>query len=86
MEVKNQMQNISLNFSPQSLNIELITRFSVNKTFEEAFLESELVEIKEIKFLKWRVLSLEDLIISKIKAGRPKDLLDVQQLREINKL
>ena len=86
MEVKNQMQNISLKFSPQSLNIELITRFSVNKTFEEAFLESELVEIKEIEFLKWRVLSLEDLITSKIKEGRPKDLLDVQQLREINKL
>jgi hypothetical protein len=29
--------------------------------------------------------SLEDLIISKIKANRPKDLLDIQQLREINK-
>jgi hypothetical protein len=29
--------------------------------------------------------SLEDLIISKIKANRPKDLLDIQQLREIKK-
>ena len=36
-------------------------------------------------FLKWNVLSLEDLITSKIKANRAKDLLDIQQLREINK-
>nr|WP_276203427.1 DUF6036 family nucleotidyltransferase [Flavobacterium sp. KMS] len=36
-------------------------------------------------FLRWNVLSLEDLITSKIKANRAKDLLDIQQLREINK-
>jgi hypothetical protein len=85
-EVKNQMQNISLKFSPQSLNIELITRFSVNKSFEQAYLESELVEIDGVEFFKWRVLSLNDLITSKIKSGRPKDLLDIQQLTAINKL
>ncbi|MDK2772710.1 MAG: nucleotidyltransferase [Flavobacterium sp.] len=84
-DVKNQLQNISLKFSPNILYIELITRFDVNKTFEEAYKESELVEVENIPFLKWRVLSLEDLITSKIKSGRPKDLLDVQELREINK-
>lgn len=84
-EVKNQDQNISIKFSPSSLNLELITRFSVNKTFEEVYLESEKVEVKELQFLKWNVLSLDDLITSKIKAGRPKDLLDIQQLKEINK-
>jgi hypothetical protein len=32
---------------------------------------------------KWRVLNYEDLILSKIKSGRPKDLLDIQELQKI---
>jgi hypothetical protein len=78
-------QNISLKFSPAQIDIELITRFSVNKPFEDAFRESKLVELKENqKVYKWRVLSFEDLIISKVKSGRPKDLLDIQELKKIN--
>lgn len=84
-KVKNQEQNISIKFSPEDLNLELITNFSVNKSFDEAYNDSETVTKDEIQFLKWNVLSLEDLITSKIKAGRPKDLLDVQQLQEIKK-
>lgn len=77
-------QNISLKFSPVQIDIELITRFSVNKPFEEAYKESKLVELKNDQTIfKWRVLSLEDLIISKIKSGRPKDLLDIQELKKI---
>lgn len=83
--VKKQEQNISVKFSPVDLDLELITKFSVNKTFAEAFESSEEVQVKDTLFLKWNVLSLEDLITSKIKANRPKDLLDIQQLREINK-
>lgn len=83
-KVKKQEQNISIKFSPIDLDLELITRFSINKTFEDAYNESEEVVVKEKPFLRWNVLSLEDLITSKIKANRPKDLLDVQQLREIN--
>ncbi|WP_166921269.1 nucleotidyl transferase AbiEii/AbiGii toxin family protein [Flavobacterium poyangense] len=83
--VKKEEQNISVKFSPVDLDLELITRFSVNKTFEEAFKDSEEVTVKENTFLKWNVLSLEDLITSKVKANRSKDLLDIQQLREINK-
>ena len=83
--VKKQEQNISVKFSPVDLDLELITKFSVNKTFAEAFKNSEEVEVNDNLFLKWNVLSLEDLITSKIKANRPKDLLDIQQLREINK-
>lgn len=83
-EVKNQEQNISIKFSPDSLNLELITRFSVNKSFDEAYSQSEKVEINDLEFLRWNVLSLDDLIISKVKAGRPKDLLDIQELKEIN--
>lgn len=84
-KVKNQEQNISIKFSPEDLNLELITNFSVNKSFDEAYSDSETVNKDEIQFLKWNVLSLEDLITSKIKAGRPKDLLDVQQLQEVKK-
>jgi hypothetical protein len=85
--VKKQEQNISIKFSPIDLDLELITRFSINKTFDEAYRDSELVaiEVENNSFLKWNVLSLEDLVTSKIKANRPKDLIDIQQLRNINK-
>ncbi len=82
-KVKNQEQNISIKFSPVDLNLELITNFSVNKSFEDAYRDSEKVVVNEKPFLRWNVLSYEDLITSKIKANRPKDLLDIQQLREI---
>ena len=84
-KVKNKEQNISLKFSPVDLDLELITNFSINKTFEEAYNDSEEVTINDNTFLKWRVLNLEDLITSKIKANRPKDILDIQQLKVINK-
>lgn len=84
-KVKRKEQNISVKFSPLDLNLELITNFSVNKSFEEAFQDSEEVTISNGTFVSWRVLSLEDLITSKVKANRPKDLLDIQQLRAINK-
>jgi hypothetical protein len=85
-DVKNSVQNISVKFSPLDFDIELITRFSLNKTFEEAYSSSETVEINKNKLAKINILTISDLIESKIKAGRPKDLLDVQQLREINGL
>ncbi|MES2543616.1 MAG: nucleotidyl transferase AbiEii/AbiGii toxin family protein [Bacteroidota bacterium] len=84
--VKKQQQNISIKFSPVDLDLELITNFSVNKSFDEAYRDSEVVIVNDNEFLKWNVLSLEDLITSKVKANRPKDLLDIQQLREINKI
>ncbi|MEZ4880966.1 MAG: nucleotidyl transferase AbiEii/AbiGii toxin family protein [Flavobacteriaceae bacterium] len=77
-EVKMQQQNISIKFSPSILNLEIITNFSVNKPFSKAYEESVLVQKNG---LQWRVLSFEDLIASKIKAGRPKDLLDIQELQ-----
>ncbi len=81
--VKEKQQNISVKFSPADFDLELITNFSVNKSFEEAYSESETVTIeRNNKQLIWRVISLEDLITSKIKAGRPKDLLDIQQLQK----
>jgi hypothetical protein len=85
LAVKQQQQNISIKFSPLDLDLELITNFSVNKTFSEAYNDSEVAVVNDNIFLRWNVLSLEDLITSKIKANRAKDLLDIQQLREINK-
>jgi hypothetical protein len=82
-KVKKQEQNISIKFSPVDLNLELITNFSVNKSFEQAYEDSEKVTINDKPFLRWNVLSYDDLITSKIKANRPKDLLDIQQLQEI---
>lgn len=84
--VKAGQQNISVKFSPADFNLELITNFSVNKTFEEAFSQSETVTLERNgKTLIWRVISLDDLIVSKLKSGRPKDLLDVQQLQRKNR-
>lgn len=85
LAVKQQEQNISVKFSPLDLDLELITNFSVNKSFSEAYNDSEVSEVNDNKFLRFNIISLEDLISSKIKANRPKDLLDIQQLREINK-
>jgi len=82
-KVKEKQQNISIKFSPVDLDLELITNFSVNKTFDEAFNDSEKVIVNENPFLRWNILSFDDLITSKIKANRPKDLLDIQQLQQI---
>ena len=83
-KVKKQEQNISIKFSPVDLDLELITNFSVNKSFDEAYRDAETVIVNDNPFLRWNILSFEDLITSKIKANRPKDLLDIQQLRQIN--
>ncbi|HCY80720.1 MAG: hypothetical protein CL527_01730 [Aequorivita sp.] len=84
--VKKRQQNISVKFSPVDFDLELITNFSVNKPFDEAYKQSETVTLeKNNKQLIWRVISLEDLITSKIKSGRPIDLLDIQQLQKKNK-
>jgi hypothetical protein len=84
--VKQQEQNISVKFSPESLILELITNFSVNRPFEKAFAESRDASSTLNPLFTWKVLSIDDLIISKIKAGRAKDLLDIQQLKQINKI
>lgn len=84
-EVKLKQQNISIKFSPEDLDLELITNFSSTLTFEEAYKNSEEVIVEGAELLKWYVLSYDDLIDSKLKSQRPKDLLDVQQLKRINK-
>ena len=85
-KVRNQEQNISVKFSPSDLNLELITRFYISKSFDEAYRHSVSVTVNDKNVFKWNVLSLEDLIDSKIRAGRNKDLLDVQELKRIHNL
>lgn len=82
-EIKEQNQNISVKFSPGALNLELITRFSLDKTFEEAYEDSVATRIEGEDILIWKVLSYDDLIDSKIRSMRPKDLLDIQELERI---
>lgn len=83
--VMNKMQNISLKFSPYDLDLELITCFSIDKSFEEAYNESDKDFIRGEKLLRWNILNYDDLINSKLKSSRPKDLLDVQQLQQKHK-
>lgn len=85
-EVKESRQNISVKFSPQDLNLELITKFHINKSFDQAWEDSEVISIQKEKVMKWNVLQLSDLLESMERAARPRDLLDIQQLKEINKL
>lgn len=85
-DVKEEKQNISVKFSPEDLNLELITKFHISKSFDQALADSEEVSIQKEKVMKWNVLQLSDLLESKERAARPKDLLDIQQLKEIHKL
>src|SRR5690606_1504285 len=52
-EVENGEQNISIKFSPADLDLELITRFSLSKSFEEAYQNAEIVTINDINLYKW---------------------------------
>lgn len=83
--VKDQFQNISVKFSPADLDLELITKFEIGKSFNEAFQEAISVEISGNPVLRWKVLSWDDLLESKRRAARPKDLLDIQQLKSLKK-
>ncbi|MGY0426239.1 MAG: DUF6036 family nucleotidyltransferase [Polaribacter sp.] len=80
-------QNISLSFSPFDLDLQLLTNFSSTMKFEEAYKKSECIESSNgNNLMRWNVLSYEDLISSKIKSGRIKDLMDVEKLQEIRKI
>lgn len=73
-------QNISIKITPD-MDLELITRFEPGYTFQQAWERSKLVELAGEPVARYHVLALEDLVQSKLRAGRPKDLLDVQELR-----
>lgn len=80
----NRKQNISAKFSPTSPNLELITNFVVDKSFSWAYDDSIETTLPEDSAIKWRVLALEDLIVSKSNSKKPEDLLVIQELIRIN--
>ena len=56
--VKEKQQNISVKFSPADFNLELITNFSVNKPFDDAYIQSEIATLeRNNKTLHWNVIS-----------------------------
>lgn len=78
--VLRQEQNISIKISPD-MEIEVITRFTPGCTFDEAWARSEVSELAGEPVALFRVLRYDDLIASKLRSARPKDLLDVQELK-----
>lgn len=73
-------QNISLKMS-LGLDVEVITFLRPGFSFNEAWERAELVELVGEPIMRFRVLAFDDLVNSKLRSGRPKDLLDVQELR-----
>lgn len=82
-EVYEQKQNISIHISPV-FKIELITYLNFGLSFSEAYEKSDVTFLNDQKLLELHILSYNDLIESKLKAGRPKDYYDVLSLREID--
>lgn len=76
-------QNITIKISPEQ-EIELITRFNPGCTFDEAWERCVFGEVSGVQVARYRVLALDDLINSKVTSGRPKDLLDVLELKRIH--
>lgn len=73
-------QNVSIKISPD-MEIELITRFNPGCTFDEAWARGDVAELAGTPVAHYRVLNYDDLITSKLRSARPKDLLDVQELQ-----
>ena len=73
-------QNISIKMSPD-LDLELNTRFDPGCSFQEAWDRRVSAELAGQPVARFHVLHRDDLIASKLRAGRPRDLMDVQELR-----
>lgn len=78
--VLRQEQNVSIKISPD-LELELITRFEPGFTFEEAWGRSIASVLAGEPVTLFHVLHRDDLVASKLRAGRPRDLLDIQELQ-----
>jgi len=81
-EVISGRQNLSIKASPD-LTLELITRFDPNKTFDEAYKSAQVAKYAQDELIVYKILDYQDLIMSKVKSGRPKDLLDIYELKRI---
>ncbi len=77
-----QNQNISIKISPIA-EIELITRFNPGRSFDIAFNDAIETNVDGYPLSKYMVIGYTDLINSKLKSARPKDLLDIQELKRL---
>lgn len=82
--ILNRKQDVSLKFSPTSPNLELIANFVADKSFSWAYDDSVEIFSSQNSGVKWRVLALEDLIVSKSKSQNPQDIIDFEALKRIN--
>lgn len=73
-------QNITLKMTP-GLDVEIVTFLRPGFAFEEAWQRAEQAELTGVPVMVCRVLAFDDLVESKLRAARPKDLLDVQELK-----
>jgi hypothetical protein len=71
---------IMLRLADEQLKIDLLTKINIKRSFADAFKDATVTEMPYGKIF---FISYDDLIDEKIRAKRPKDLLDVQQLRLI---
>ncbi len=72
-------QNITLKMSP-GLDVET-THLSPGFAFDTAWTRAEQAALTGEPVVLFRILSYLDLIEGKMRSGRPKDLLDIQELQ-----
>ncbi|MCB9169958.1 MAG: hypothetical protein H6597_07225 [Flavobacteriales bacterium] len=77
-------QNMSIKMRPD-LDVELITRFDPGFTFDEAWSRRAEAELAGHPGTRFQVLHRDDLIASKLRAERPRDLRDAQELQRRNR-
>lgn len=73
-------RSIMLRLTDDAFRVDLLTKLNIKKDFAKAF---ETVEAVSVPYGKIYFLGYEDLIDEKLKAKRPKDIIDVKELREI---
>jgi pyruvate-formate lyase-activating enzyme len=78
--VLNADQNITLKMSP-GVDVEVVTFLKPGFTFEEAWERAVQQDLSIEPSTTFRVLAFDDLVTSKLRAARPKDLLDVHELQ-----
>lgn len=77
-------KNFSAKFSSHSYTLNLLTSFGISKSFTWAYEDSIASSLPSNPEIKWRVLALEDLIISKSRSLDPQDIIDLRELKRIN--
>jgi len=75
-------ESIMLRLTDSGFRIDAITKLNIRKDFNNSFKSSTSLDMP---YGKIHFLGYDDLIDEKIRAKRPKDIIDVDQLRTIRK-